>query len=244
MSDSIELGELEAHLAAARTEAAKAEEAHEAAETKFRELNQELYRRIQGGETIDRITDLVIKRNHGLNPEAVELFRSVEERVAAHVGEPVVVVFRKVEYATHVFGRGNQDPYITTSTGVGILNKPELIISEGDWQWSFPTDSHAINDPSHPPNPRLITGPLTTSLGTMHLAPLEGYLDTPISHDPKPPSFGRTPPGHLEIAIGTAEAEELMQTWDLHNEPYGEMLDMLLQFPTPESTETQPGPVG
>nr|MDP9212180.1 hypothetical protein [bacterium] len=109
MSDPIDLSEIET--ARASDEAAQAE--REGTQAKVRELNRELHERVTAGEsTGDRLIDHVIRRNYGHNPEAVELFRSLEERVAAHVGEPVMVVARGVDHNRHVFGEGWKDPYV------------------------------------------------------------------------------------------------------------------------------------
>ena len=232
MSDPIDLSEIET--ARASDEAAQAE--REGTRAKVQELNARLHERVAAGEsTGDRLVDHVIRRNFGHVPEAVELFRSLEERVAAHVGEPVLVVSRGIDYGRHVFGEGLQDPFVVERISIGILKNPNLNIGE-DGKWSFPTDSHAVRGGLD--RDKVVDGPLTTGSPGRHeyvdSSPLEGFLGTPMDHEDGFLHGDR--PDHLRIAVGTVEVDALVKdTLSFDRQQYEEMLDQLLQLPAGRS---------
>lgn len=233
----IDLSEVETAQAAV----ASAEAATEIAVAEAKKKQQELYDRVAEGETTgDQLVDLVIIRNRGHNPEAVDLFRSLEGRVAAHVGEPVLVISRTVEYAGHSFLEGGTHPYVSERLGVGILSGGELNIGEGG-AWSFPTDSHVIRGGKPRPDEGVefepLEGPLDTNLGGfgfLQMGPLEGALDTEMDLEPGTSNLA-TPgtPTHLEIAVGTKEIQALIEknTW-FDQDHYEQMLDVLLRLPS------------
>ncbi len=242
MSDPVELSDIEA----ARAEDGAIRSEQEASREKVSELNARLYEQVMAGQsTGDRLIDHVVRRNHGHHPDAVELFRSLEERVAAHVGEPVLVVSRGTEYQRHVFGQGWQDSYVVERISMGVLNAPELNLEEHGG-WSFPTDSHVVRDNdgllSHAKH-KVEDGPLTTAApgrgGFARKSPLEGALDEPIQVPDA--LFPVTYPGdqkRLEIAIGADEVAALVkETPLLREEDCEEMLDLLLQLPVPEGKD-------
>ncbi len=242
MSRPIDLGEIEA----ARAEAVAAEANREAQFAIYDGKNRELYDRIHAGETTgDRLVDHVIHRNHGLDQEAVDLFRSLEERVAAHVNEPVLVISRGVEYQTHVFGKGWQDPYVVERMGLGILARPELVIGE-QGQWGFPTDSYVCAGSAGYIRAGSDHGVRAGSLTTKRPGkfawpkdcPLEGALDVPVRVNRgdilRTPGGGDSPP-QLEIAIGTEEVEaKVREQLFFDNKSYQSMLDRLMQLPDGE----------
>ncbi|MEX1113074.1 MAG: hypothetical protein WD603_00420 [Patescibacteria group bacterium] len=231
MSKSIDLSEV-------RSAEAEAVAASEERKEKFAALdgmNQELYDRVRAGETTgDRLIDHVILRNHKLDQEAVDLFRSLEERVAAHANEPVLVISRGVNYRTHVFGKGWKDPYVVERRALGILARPELVIRE-EGQWGFPTDSYVCTGSEHD----VRTGSLTTrrpgKFTWSQDCPLEGALDTPVQVDPGDVLRGLRgggSPAQLEIAIGTEEVEaKVRESLFFDDDQYRSMLDQLMQFP-------------
>lgn len=238
MSDHIDLSEVET----ARTESVAAEADWKAKAEAVRKKNKEIYDRVMAGEhtgdptkRMTQLTDHVVRRNFGLRPEAVELFRSLEERVAAHVGEPVLVISRGIDYAGHDSLRGKTDPYIVTCIRLGILKGPKLNIGDNG-EWSFPTDLHVARDGGLD---RVVEGPLTTASPGRYAgesSPLEGALDKKVgSNDPLIElGFGGAAQKEikLQIAVGTAEVGKLVKETPLFNsEDLEEMLDQLMQLP-------------
>lgn len=229
---------------AAKAEAAAAEAGQKSAREKVSELNSQLYEKVASGEsTGDSLTDFVIRRNFGHNPEAVELFRSLEEKVAAHVGEPVVIVSRGIDHRTHTFPGGLKDPYVTERIGIGILSGAELIFDHEKGEWSFPTDVHYSVGSKRRDDDGVVGLPLTTAPpedAFFSVSPLEGAWNQPMDLEPGTSKgfVGIHEDGltRLQIGVGEKEAEALIENmYRFDKEAYETALDQLLQLPTASS---------
>mgnify|MGYP001582145151 CR=1 FL=1 len=97
--------------------------------------------RVKDGETTgDRIKDFVLVRYGFLSDEIEAVYRDIEKRVKAHVGEFVFVFSAKDEHEGCT-GFGGKGYYVRKNNlYLGILKKDFLILDKPDKGCSFPTE--------------------------------------------------------------------------------------------------------
>jgi hypothetical protein len=200
-------------------ELAKHTKAAEAAEQQSRTLEKDIVRRIRlGGTTGDRLKDYVIRKKGSIDFEAFELYQDLEDRLANHVGEPIIVICRGIYLG------GVDGPTLDETTKVGVVPNSKLLL-ERDYDWSISTDAYAVikGDPRFNCIPLPVTeGNITTETVIGYEAvrvELEDALDAPLNLDwvngiqtwggvSKPSLGGELV--QLEIAIGADEVQALL----------------------------------
>jgi len=175
---------------------------------------------------------MVERRNHRDDPAAVKLFEELEEDVAAHLGEPVVVVTHSVMYREYPSDEMPRGAYIGKTVRVGILNGPELLL-QGHCDWTFPTESCVEVAQGFPPE--VLARPLGTDPDWTHLNPLEGSLNIGVHNFDRAAlqtwPTGRELPKRLEIAVGWNESDRLAEQSGCDRAQYEEALAMLGRAP-------------
>ena len=168
----------------------------------------EIRERIVAGETTGNpIVDLVVVRANKLDQETVDLYYDLAARVAAHVGEPALVV-RQKEKRTSFSGpqsRRKESGTLHTHLGLGILNDESLVLDIPRGRWAFPTEryAHKFEEDVHLVDQNLATN-LSEGVPDLAAVVYEGYLNQPIKLQYEHFAAGDVPPA-LEVYVGDAE---------------------------------------
>ncbi len=175
---------------------------------------------IEGGTTKDLLRDLVIVRTHRLDQEVIDMYQDLSARVAAHVGEPVLVIGRE-EQRTSFSGPGSrrkESGIVQTNTALGMLSSEslELDIPKGDW--TFPTERYAFKSGDHRHGPKEIEGSLGTGKCLDWIANINGNKYETVLGKPLTLRYEHMflelgpPPIELEVYVGDAEIQAHLDT--------------------------------
>jgi hypothetical protein len=176
----------------------------------------ELQERIRNGEsTGDAIKDFVIVR-YGVREEIEEVYRCLQERLAAHTGEFILVVAKTEECGVHGspgFIPRDEDYYIDETVYLGVINGEELILDSVKG-CEIPTASYVPRRNMFRGNKvQKVEGNLSTHWNT----DIGYHLDRPL--EPRNPMYTLmpdTPQLRLEIRVG----DEEVRFWAEQNKGY------------------------
>ena len=209
-------------------------------------------KRIMAGETTgNRIRDFVIMAQGAPNEEVEKIYRELEAKIAAHVGEFILLVGRSYEFhgCTGFGYKPRPREYVLEEyICLGILNGPKLLFNFKDSQCEIPTSKYArpwrqeevrVEDGNIKNHCIGVLGLYWSILELGKLAKIKNNygidLDLEFMALPQPENL------KLEIKIGDVEVDAWFKEHKRHEKTYQKLCKALgrIALETPEIKEKQ-----